>query len=125
MLWQCIPLPWKQVDFQDKKLRWGVIWEDGACEFFVTVGVMNFFGRHHTTDPSLPSSFGMGFGCTNETRARGRRLVSVSSPFNSMRQLCNVTNTPSTPPSIVEGFGIGLQLCFSDAGECPTAAYFA
>lgn len=29
----------------------------------------------------------------------------------------------STPPSIAEGFSIGLQLCFSDAGECRPPAF--
>jgi hypothetical protein len=32
-------------------------------------------------------------------------------------------NVSSAPPSIVEGFSIGLQLCFSDAGECHPPAF--
>ncbi|KAK7046537.1 amidase signature domain-containing protein [Favolaschia claudopus] len=30
----CIPLPWRTVDFQveRRKLKWGVIWDDGVCE---------------------------------------------------------------------------------------------
>ncbi|KAF8438871.1 amidase signature domain-containing protein [Boletus edulis BED1] len=25
----CVPLPWRTVDLEDRKLRWGVVWEDG------------------------------------------------------------------------------------------------
>ncbi|KAJ7735382.1 amidase signature domain-containing protein [Mycena maculata] len=30
----CVPLPWQKVDLQveGRKLKWGVIWEDGICE---------------------------------------------------------------------------------------------
>ena len=56
----------------------------------------------------------MGFGRTDETRSRSREFVGLS----SCHAWTVLTNVPSTPPPITEGFGIGLQLCFSDAGEC-------
>ena len=41
-VWQCVPLPWRQVDLKDEKLRWGVIWEDGESEFFIKIRAVNF-----------------------------------------------------------------------------------
>lgn len=120
-MWQCVPLPWRQVDLQDKKLRWGVIWEDGECEFFIIVRAMNFLGRGHPYNSRLSSSFGMGFGRTDETGSRSRKFVGIPISYHAWTMLTNVS---STPPPIVEGFSIGLQLCFSDAGECHPPAFF-
>ncbi|KAG8216593.1 amidase signature domain-containing protein [Butyriboletus roseoflavus] len=79
----CTPLPWRQVDLHDKKLRWGVIWEDG----FV---------------PPTPACRRALEWVSDALTKQGHEVVN----FN--------------PPSVIEGFGIGLQLCFSDAG----AGYF-
>ncbi|KAH0834964.1 amidase signature domain-containing protein [Lanmaoa asiatica] len=79
----CIPLPWRQVDLQDKKLRWGVIWEDGVV-------------------PPSPACRRALEWVLDALTEQGHDVVNF------------------TPPSVVEGFGIGLQLCFSDAG----AGYF-
>ena len=28
---QCLTLPWREVDLSAKKIRWGVMWDDGQC----------------------------------------------------------------------------------------------
>lgn len=65
---QCVPLPWRQVDLQDKKLRWGVVWEDGKYLFFINVKVRTC-SRNNATVSRLSASLGMGCGCAEKTRA--------------------------------------------------------
>ncbi|KAI9457912.1 amidase signature domain-containing protein [Boletus coccyginus] len=91
----CVPLPWRQVDLSDKKLRWGIVWDDGECKICTDVRAKNFL-----------------VGVMPPTPACRRALEWVSDAL--VKQGHEVVNF--TPPPILEGFSIGLQLCFSDAG---------
>ena len=41
-LHQCIPLPWRSINLQDegRKLKWGVMWDDGMQSLFLISGSM-------------------------------------------------------------------------------------
>ncbi|KAG9311569.1 amidase signature domain-containing protein [Chiua virens] len=76
----CVPLPWRHVDLKGKKLRWGVIWEDGIV-------------------PPTPACRRALKWASEALKQQGHEIVDF------------------TPPSIADGFNIGLQLCFSDAAD--------
>ncbi|KAF8841095.1 amidase signature enzyme [Paxillus ammoniavirescens] len=80
----CVPIPWRPVNLEGKKLRWGIVWEDGIV-------------------PPSPACRRTLEWVSDALTKQGHEVVDF------------------TPPSIADGFSVGLQLCFSDAG----AGFFA
>ncbi|KIJ15384.1 hypothetical protein PAXINDRAFT_11929 [Paxillus involutus ATCC 200175] len=80
----CVPIPWRPVNLEGKKLRWGIVWEDGIV-------------------PPSPACRRALEWVSDALTKQGHEVIDL------------------TPPSIADGFSVGLQLCFSDGG----AGFFA
>ncbi|TCD62724.1 hypothetical protein EIP91_006522 [Steccherinum ochraceum] len=65
--YSCIPLPWREVDLSDKKLKFGVIWDDGvakpspACRRALEIVVNTLKADGHTVVDINPPSPYEGF----------------------------------------------------------------
>ena len=115
---QCVPLPWKTVNLRDegRRLKWGVIWEDGKFGF-----VLFFFAKSWLigTIPPSPACKRALSQVILALKKQGHEVVDLYVVrFQWVFFFWSYHSLTSQAPNVWKGLKIGYELLFSDGGTC-------